>query len=228
MLILGIDTSRQTGSVCVGRFNDEFFESIVMRDVPGGMFSAQLVPVIASALAAASVEKRDLDAIAACTGPGSFTGLRIGLAAAKALAEVLARPVVAVSSLGVALASMDVGLAELPSHSIALLDASRNEVYVGEMKRNAAGFEMHQGLMSVAQAAELLKADPAVVASSPDANVVAALRERGAEVRLLDYRGAAEVASLGSRFFLAGDTTPLEQLDAEYVRKDDSLFFKSK
>ncbi len=91
------------------------------------MFSAQLVPQIAALLAKNGFSKADIEAFVVVSGPGSFTGLRVGLAAIKALAEILRKPIVPVSLLEVlALASGTQG------KILAALDAGRGEVYVGE------------------------------------------------------------------------------------------------
>src|SRR4051812_9058719 len=127
MLILAIDTSHKNGSVCLARGDAEHFEVIGAADVDGGMFSAQLVPVIAKLLAQNNLNKKDIQGIAAAVGPGSFTGLRIGLAAVKGLAEVLNIPAAAVSTLEAIAASADER-----ADVIAVLDAGRKEFYVGE------------------------------------------------------------------------------------------------
>ena len=101
----------------------------VLEVVPleGGTFSAQLVPQIAALLSKHGFGKQNLDAFAVTSGPGSFTGLRVGFAAIKALAEILGKPIVAVSLLeAVAVSASDSGKV------IAALDAGRGEVYVGE------------------------------------------------------------------------------------------------
>jgi tRNA threonylcarbamoyl adenosine modification protein YeaZ len=65
----------------------------------GGAFSAQLMPQIAALLEKHGQSKHDLGAFVVASGPGSFTGLRVGLAAMKALAEALQKPIVAISVL---------------------------------------------------------------------------------------------------------------------------------
>ena len=99
MLILAIDTSGKQGSITLARGDESSFSLIETTPVEGGTFSAQLVPQIAALLARHQLRKEQIDAFAAATGPGSFTGLRVGLAAIKALAEVLRKPIAAVSLL---------------------------------------------------------------------------------------------------------------------------------
>src|SRR5579863_1291740 len=128
MLFLVTDTSGRQGSValvCAGEGADHV-EFIGEAALAGGAFSAQLVPQIAALLSQHGFGKSDVDAFVVVSGPGSFTGLRVGLAAIKALAEILHKPIVPVSLLEViALASRREGKV------FAALDAGRGEVYAG-------------------------------------------------------------------------------------------------
>src|SRR5438445_1935414 len=135
MLLLAADTSGKHGSIALARLpqqstshqNSKQIEVIETVPLAGGTFSAQLVPQIAALLAKHSFHKEDIGAFAVASGPGSFTGLRVGLAAVKALAEVLSKPVAAVSRLE-ALASAS----KSQGNVIAALDAGRGEVYAGQ------------------------------------------------------------------------------------------------
>src|SRR5690606_32044529 len=82
---------------------------------------------IARALQEARVDKRELDAIAVGVGPGSFTGLRIGLATAKGLAFALDLPVVPVSTL----AAAAYGTGAQAGLVVPLFDAKRGQVFTG-------------------------------------------------------------------------------------------------
>src|SRR5437870_12914521 len=130
MLILAADTSGKQGSIALARGLDNGKCDVVeVTPLAGGTFSAQLVPQIATLLAKHGFSKRDIGAFAVASGPGSFTGLRVGLAAIKALVEILGKPVATVSLLE-AVASAGAGRSR--GRVIAALDAGRNEVYVGE------------------------------------------------------------------------------------------------
>src|ERR1700729_2619205 len=107
MILLAADTSGKQGTFALakGRARNE---CQILKMVPlfGGAFSAQLVPQIAELLARHGFTKHHIGGFAVATGPGSFTGLRVGLAAIKALAEALAKPIAAISLLNaVALAA---------------------------------------------------------------------------------------------------------------------------
>src|ERR1700685_4410296 len=131
MLLLAIDTSGKHGSVGLARAGecspDRDLELIETAPLVGGTFSAQLVPQIASLLSSHGFAKGELDAFVVASGPGSFTGLRIGLAAVKALAEVLNKPIAAVSLLEVC-----IFISGSEGKVMAALDAGRGDVYVGE------------------------------------------------------------------------------------------------
>src|SRR5256886_6215214 len=130
MLILAIDTSGKNGSVALARGYAEMFDLIATSPVEGGTFSAQLIPQIGRLLSENNFKKGDIDAFAAATGPGSFTGLRIGLTAVKGLAEILRKPIAAVSVLEACV--LKAGIEYDDARVFAALDAQRNEVYLGD------------------------------------------------------------------------------------------------
>src|SRR5438067_12845042 len=127
MVILAVDTSGKNGSLALVRFEGEIGRTLELLLLEGGAFSAQLIPQISALLVKQSLSKHQIDGFAVVSGPGSFTGLRVGLAAIKASAEVLQRPIAAVSLLEVvALATKGDG------QIFAALDAGRGEAYVRE------------------------------------------------------------------------------------------------
>src|SRR5579864_8658812 len=124
MLLLAIDTSGRHGSVALCRGDAHNFDTLGLETLEGGTYSARLVPTIDSLLHKSLLSPADLDGLAVVSGPGSFTGLRVGLATVKGLCEVLRRPLAAVSMLE-AIATIH-GTGDVT----ALLDAGRGEVYV--------------------------------------------------------------------------------------------------
>src|SRR3954451_17692603 len=134
MLILSIDTSGKNGSLTLARGDGELFQLIASSPVEGGTFSAQLIPQIARLLSENNLKKSNIDAFAAATGPGSFTGLRIGLTAVKGLAEILRKPIAAVSVLEACVVKS--GIKYDDARVFAALDAQRNDVYLGEYMLN--------------------------------------------------------------------------------------------
>jgi tRNA threonylcarbamoyladenosine biosynthesis protein TsaB len=211
-LVLAIDTSLRNGSVCLARGDAAAFELIGSAEVDGGMFSAQLVPVIAKLLANHRLTKNELQGVAAAVGPGSFTGLRIGLAAVKGLAEVLEIPIAAVSTLEAVAAA-----AGGPDDVIAVLDAGRNEFYVGEY---SAGRRVRESLLSGEELAALV-ADSKALIVSPNEIVG---KHAGHSFQRISYPGAETIARLGLKKLAAGETTATDALDANYVRRDEGLF----
>lgn len=125
----------------------------------------RLMPMIGETLAAAALDFTDIDLIAVTVGPGTFTGLRIGLAAAHGLGLALDRPVAGVTTLQVTAAAAFMAAAAEPGALLAVLhDARRGEVY-GELfeylRRDDGGLPECRTItapaaLTVSQAAALL------------------------------------------------------------------------
>ncbi|HTW49223.1 MAG TPA: tRNA (adenosine(37)-N6)-threonylcarbamoyltransferase complex dimerization subunit type 1 TsaB [Acidobacteriaceae bacterium] len=123
-MLLSIDTCGAVGTVALARRKDEGVEALALTGIAGKTYSARLAPTIREVLAAQGARVSELVTIVVTNGPGGFTGIRIGLATAKGLAELHGTPVIAVSRLAV--------LAHKAGKRAAALDASRGEFYVGE------------------------------------------------------------------------------------------------
>lgn len=127
--ILGIDTCGPSGSVALTRLDGAELAVLGQTELAGKTYSAQLVPAIRDLLAAQHLTPNRIATIVVTKGPGSFTGIRIGLATAKGLAEAHAIPIIAVSRLAV--------LAHKAGTKAAALDASRGEFYFGDFSSAA-------------------------------------------------------------------------------------------
>ena len=219
MLVLAIDTAGKGGGVALARGDRASFELIGSASLAGGAYSARLVPAIAEVLAAHQLSKRDVEGFAVASGPGSFTGLRVGLGAVKALAEALGKPIAAVSVLAAVAAEARAAQA---SGVVALLDAGRGEVYVGEF--SGPGIEpARQLLLDRAALPGFLRGRGAV--GTPDEALAAELQAAGLAVALVSYSGPVAIARLGLRKLLSGDVVSAAELDANYIRRSDAEIF---
>jgi len=124
MLILGLDSSAQSASCAVFESDKGKLFAYAFANVPA-THSETLLPLTESVLKAAKLTFADIDAFAVTNGPGSFTGLRIGVSAVKGMAFALNKPVCGVSTL-LALAHNLVGGDMI---ACAVMDARRGEFY---------------------------------------------------------------------------------------------------
>jgi tRNA threonylcarbamoyladenosine biosynthesis protein TsaB len=218
MLVLAIDTSGKQGSIALAQgAPDGRCEALEVVALQGGTFSAQLIPQAAALLARHGFTKRDLGALAAASGPGSFTGLRVGLAAIKALAEVLDTPIATVSLLeAVAVASGGQG------KILAALDAGRNEIYTGEYELGVSATMLRERLLTQQ---EFLSGARGFSVVTPDAGIAQLIRSAGLPVQEIARPGSDLIAKLGWRKILAGQTVSPEALEANYIRRSDAEIF---
>jgi len=220
MLILGVDSSGKNGSIALVHFEAGKPHTIEVVPLEGGTFSAQLVPQISGLLGKHGLTKQDIDAFAVVSGPGSFTGLRVGLAAIKALAEILRKPIVAVSLLeAVALAAKKQG------SIVAALDAGRGEIYVAEYKIKGASAELvEQKLLSSAEFSDHFSGS---VLATPDQRLAELATTKQISLIKVEAIRADHIAMLAVWKVQSGETVSPERLDANYIRRSDAEIVRS-
>ena len=223
MLILAIETSGRSGGITLAEANTGSFHVVKTAAIAGGTFSAQLIPTLAALLKKHGYGVKDLDGFAAASGPGSFTGLRVGLSAIKGLAETLHKPIATVSVLE-ALAS----LADRDGKIAAAMDAGRKEVFLGLYEKSAGELSRQREELLTQQdfLATLSTGRPAVIITGDSALAELAAASHSAVV-VVTSPGSEVVVRIGARKLLAGETVSVEALDANYLRRSDAeIFFK--
>ena len=219
MKILAIETSAKSVSAAV-----------VENGVPlasayqnmGLTHSRTLMPLVDGMLSAAGLRVQDMDLLAAANGPGSFTGLRIGVSALKGLAWALEKPCCGVSTL----AAMARNLAHMEGLIICAMDARRNQVY------NAL-FLAHDGVLTrqcpdraigLAELAEEIKnrPEPKFVVGDGAGLCYNHLLEQDVPCRMappqLVMQNAVGVALAAEEMAAAGQVTTARDLIPVYLR----------
>jgi len=134
-VLLALETSGKSGSVAILREQNGSFVCDMEQLSPESGSAKTLAPAIERLMAKNQIEMQSLCAIALLTGPGSFTGLRVGVATAKAMAYALRIPTVEIDTL-------DVIAHQCPvvSHSVhVILDAYRGQVFTAEYSIRTVG-----------------------------------------------------------------------------------------
>jgi tRNA threonylcarbamoyladenosine biosynthesis protein TsaB len=220
MLLIAIDTSGRNGSVALCLGDGDSFETLQLSIIEDGTYSARLMPVIAELLQQNGFNKANIDGFVVVLGPGSFTGLRVGLATVKGLCEVLGKALATVSMLEA------MAIAHGAGEITAVLDAGRGEVYVGEYRvANEVATLKRELIMKLSEFAT--QADGVVVTSDKD--VAGGLRAAGVETLLVDRVRADGVGRIGLRKLVTGDVADAASVDVNYIRRSDAeLFAKPK
>lgn len=228
MLICAFDTSGRDGSLALARGDASSFELLHLSPIAGGTYSAELIPQLSSALDKTHLSKNEIQLLVAASGPGSFTGLRVGLSTVKALSETLGAPIVAISVMEAIAYSI-----KKEGTILAALDAQRSEVFVGEYEVKTVGAthsisNLHEALATVSDFTTWLSARTAVsVTYTPDAALLKKVQESGSPAEFIARPGADVYARLGLQKFLAGETSPADSLDANYIRRSDAEIFSA-
>jgi tRNA threonylcarbamoyladenosine biosynthesis protein TsaB len=223
MLILAIDTSGQSGGITLAEADAGSFRVIESASIAGGTFSAQLIPTLAALLKKHGYGVKDIGGFAAASGPGSFTGLRVGLSAIKGLAETLHKPI--------AIVSMLEALASLTDHTgtiAAAIDAGRKEVFLGMFEKSEHALRKEQEILLTQQDfVAALNADGPVWLVTSDASLAELAATSNAAANVVARPGSEVIARIGAGKLLAGETVSVEALDANYLRRSDAeIFFK--
>ena len=208
MIVLAIDTANDFGSLALS-YGDETLEEVSLH-APDG-FSGILFDQIGRILKRNALTLPQVDIYSVGTGPGSFTGIRIGLSAAKALSIVADKPCYGISNLA---AMLNLGSAR---NRAAILDARRGEIYGA-----AAGVE------------QVIPFSPWLASISPDTNEFLAFDFTPFEAALsnspfahvprtkVPRALAASMAEMTIEMFRAGLRGDPALLDANYVRRTDA------
>jgi len=213
--ILSLDTTGEFGSLALAE-DERILEELPLHSPDG--FAHVLFGHMERLLAAHGWRVEEIDCFAAAAGPGSFTGVRVGLAAVKGLAEALAKRALGVSSLQ-AVASF--GSAPLRA---VVLDARRGEIY-------GAVYDAQLELVSpevVNKFQDWLVTLPEdrlqFVSTNPEAfePALAGTRFAGAPVVRAPRALAGAVARIAARRLAAGEAGDPAALDANYVRRTDA------
>jgi tRNA threonylcarbamoyladenosine biosynthesis protein TsaB len=227
MLILAIDTSGQSGGITLAEADAASFRVVESAAIAGGTFSAQLIPTLAALLKKYGYGVKDLGGFAAVSGPGSFTGLRVGLSAIKGLAETLHKPVTTVSVLE-ALAS----LAQQPGKIAAAIDAGRKEVFLGLYETSVENSDrtllmQREQLLTQQDFLAMLATERPDVIITSDAALAELASNTHSAVVVVTPPGSEVISRIGAGKLLAGETVSVEALDANYLRRSDAeIFFK--
>jgi tRNA threonylcarbamoyladenosine biosynthesis protein TsaB len=229
VIILALDTCDSRGSVAVLR-DEDVLKAIAHEGATE--YSIWLLPAVEEALKSARVEMRDVELFAVASGPGSFTGVRMGLTTVKAWSEVYGRGIASVSRLE-AMASEAPRVSEYIS---AFFDAHRDQVYAGLFHRQEAKLELVEQEMVAApvdfiswvgqrvrkERVNWVSIDPEKITGH------AAWQERvkiGESVSACTTVLAPAIGRIGRVRALEGRLTDVLKLDAEYVRRPDAEVF---
>jgi tRNA threonylcarbamoyladenosine biosynthesis protein TsaB len=201
-------------------------------------YSSWLLPAVHRALNASRLSLAQLDGYAVCAGPGSFTGLRVGLTTVKAWSEIYGKPIAAVSRLAALAANPTAGPEIGESFVAACINAHRGQLFAALYENSSHGIQP-TGEESVISPSEFVLAvakqagDRKVRWRTPDPELFQSLpewqdsAEGGHILETVQPPFADRLGLLAHRKLLVGDVTDAFSLDANYVRRSDAeLFWK--
>ena len=234
MLVLAIDTTSDGGGGAV--FRDEELLAAVLNDTPINQYAVTIFEMVNRGLAQAGAKLADIELYAVANGPGSFTGIRVGLAAVQGWATAFGKPARGVS----VLEAMVEQARPRTEWAVPILDARREEFYYGEFRRlsSAAGqasfaqqgegkvLRIPQLVDSINESARSNASGGKITCIARSADLKAqALRETLAgSCEWLEVEGPvlSSIARLALRAQGGGHATKPADLDACYIRRTDA------
>jgi tRNA threonylcarbamoyladenosine biosynthesis protein TsaB len=209
MRLLLIHTAGSEGSVALA----EGREIVAVEVLPGRSSSERLVPAVRRLMTLQGWNLRDLKAVVVVHGPGSFTGVRVGLSAAKGLSEAGGISLIAISRLALLAASVAEGDATVH----AVLDAGRGEFYYGEYAGHRC---VREALLSHEEVSVTVAGGPMVVCEGKVAEMLSVMHPR-----LVDEPLAGDALPLALERIAANEFDDVSLLDANYLRRTDAEIF---
>jgi len=219
--LLCLDTSTPTARVAVV---DGMGVPVARAEATAERHSAHVLKLCDEVLRASGLRPDGLYAIACGAGPGSFTGLRVGLAVAKGLALATAKPLLLVSSLQALAADMAHGASSRPRFVVPCIDAGKGEVYAFACALDEAGAAEAGGepwrLTPAALAARLAELPAALVAGN-GADRYAAVFDASAHRVSIEGPTALSIAALALPRLARGEADDLDKAVPFYGRPPD-------
>ena len=229
MIVLSIDTCDSRGSIALVR--DGVVVGSALHDTTEE-YSSWLLPNVGKVLRGAGLRMTGIDAFAVASGPGSFTGVRVGLTTAKAWGEVYGKPIVPVSRLK----AIAVEAWGDPKYVAAWFDAHRGQVFGAVYQAKGSelvrvGDEMVIAPQQFVDTVTDLTGGNKVTWASPDPGGLfddADVKKRaslGEEFEFVPGMLAGPIGALAVAELAAGRFTDPLGLDANYVRRSDAEIF---
>jgi tRNA threonylcarbamoyladenosine biosynthesis protein TsaB len=223
MIVLAIDTCEARGSVAV------LHDGGILQVVPHSSaeeYSSWLLPAVDQTLAVAKSALGEVDVFAVASGPGSFTGVRIGLSTSKAWSEVFSKPIVAVSRLEAVAAQSE---RESP-YVASFIDAQRGQIFGALYKRAGYGLTLIEQEMVASPEVFMDWVDERVSGNkvawiSTDPDTLAQLSawqgraSRGEKIQHVPCILAPLIGKMAFQRVLKGDVQDALSVDANYVRR---------
>jgi tRNA threonylcarbamoyladenosine biosynthesis protein TsaB len=230
MLIFALDTSTPAGSSALLRDAAVLAQSVTTPDEP---YSPNLLRQAISLLDSECISLEQIDLFAVCAGPGSFTGLRIGLTTVKGWAEIWKKPVAAVSALEAVATQV---LPSSPQDSLlgAVLDARRGQIFAGLFRArgessgplDAIGEEVLANPDEFVKSVRLQVAEISslILACVSPELIRPAVERQGLRCRIEVVSNvlAPIIGQLGYAKAIRGNVVDALHLDANYIRRSDA------
>ncbi len=234
MLILAIDTTSEAGGAAI--FQDdrcllEVAHSGAANEYSAALFemTERLIAEVASGASPALKSMAEIELFAVANGPGSFTGIRVGVAAVQAWAKVFAKPVKGVSVLE---ALVEAAQPQTKT-ALTVLNAYRGEFYVGEFLRNDEGRFEKRGEGRVATVAAIKDRQSALAAERASWTCLVRAHDKTSQALRAQLPGDLKwqvvegtllgaIAGIARRAALEGHLDLPGQLDAYYIRHTDA------